>query len=244
MKIIYELFSKRQKRIRGDVPDVYQCETITTELRIQIIHIWNDVWGQVEYDNWGHSNNAYEVYRFIHNKLCREYGMFSLGKEEIPFERVVNFFLNTEETEKVIDVIEFSFRCFDPEVSDDNNIHTYSNVPPDIAIYELNNRFREHGVGYQYESGQIIKVDSQFIHTEVVEPVFRFLANPIYKGTNEEFLNAHQHYRKCRYKECLNYCLKAFVSCLKTICKKRGWYYDENGATAKYLIQIVFDHEL
>ena len=40
---IYELFSKRQKRMRGEVPDVYQYETIPPELRVQIVHIWNDV---------------------------------------------------------------------------------------------------------------------------------------------------------------------------------------------------------
>ena len=239
----YELFSKRQKRIRGEVPDVYQCETIPTELRIQIIHIWSDVWGQVEYDYWGNSNNAYEVYRFIHKTLCREYGMFSLGKEEKPFEKVINFFLDTKETEKVIDVIEFSFRCFDPEVLDDTRLFS-PYIPPDKAINELNNRFREHGVGYQYESGQIIRVDSQLIHSEAVRPTLKFLSDPMYKGANEEFLNAHQHYRKHRYKECMNDCLKAFESCLKGICKKRGWHYDEKRHTAKDLIDIVFDNEL
>lgn len=36
---IYELFSKRQKRLRGEVPDVYQYETIPPELRVQVVHI-------------------------------------------------------------------------------------------------------------------------------------------------------------------------------------------------------------
>ena len=71
MEIIYELFSKRQKRIRGEVPDRYEHETIPEELRKQVIHIWNDVWGQVEYDSWGPSGLAYEVYMFINSKLSR-----------------------------------------------------------------------------------------------------------------------------------------------------------------------------
>ena len=74
--------------------------------------------------------------------------------------------------------------------------------------------------------------------------MFNVLTNPIYKGANEEFLNAHAHYRKHRYKECLNDCLKAFESCLKTICQKRGWHYDVKNDTANKLIQIVFDNEL
>ena len=64
------------------------------------------------------------------------------------------------------------------------------------------------------------------------------------RGSNEEFLKAHEHYRKRRYKECLNECLKTFESCLKTICKKRNWQYDDKRSTVKDLIQIVFDNEL
>lgn len=241
---IYKLFSKRKKRERGQIPDVYQCEYIPKRLRVQVIHIWKDIWGGVIYNYWGESNYAYEVYCFIENKLCREYGLFSLGKEEDPFQRVGNFFLNAEEIEMVIDVIEFTFRCIDPNVLDDDNRPFTSNIPPNKAINELNNRFREHGVGYQYDSGIIIQVHSQLVHSEVVKPALNFLSNPIYKGANEEFLNAHQHYRKGNFKECLNYCLNAFESCLKTICLKRGWHYDDKRDTANKLIDIVFDNEL
>ena len=239
----YKLFSKRQKRNRGEVPNSYQYEIIPNELRVQIVHIWIDVWGKIEYDMWEEpSGLAYEVYMFIHKKLCREYSMFTLGKEENLFERVGNFLLNTKEIEKVLDVIEISFRCIDPDVVDDTRLFS-SYMPPDKAINELNDRFREHGVGYQYESGQIIKVDSQFIHTEVVKPMFSILSNPIYKGANEEFLNAHQHYRKGSYKECVNNCLKAFESCLKIICQKNNWNYSKTD-NANRLITIVFDNGL
>ena len=40
-----------------------------------------------------------------------------------------------------------------------------------------------------------------------------------------------------------NECLKAFESCLKVICQKRGWSYSEKD-TANRLIEIVFDHDL
>jgi len=77
----------------------------------------------------------------------------------------------------------------------------------------------------------------------VVKPALSFLADPIYKGANEEFLNAHEHYRHGRYKECLNDCLKAFESCLKAICEKRRWN-DNKKDTANRLIAIVFDSGL
>lgn len=36
----YELFSKRQKRFRGEVPDVYQYEVIPQGLRVEVVYIW------------------------------------------------------------------------------------------------------------------------------------------------------------------------------------------------------------
>ena len=148
------------------------------------------------------------------------------------FESVCNFFLETKETEKAIDVIELLFQFID------ECIRSHSNQFTD----ELNHRFREHGVGYQYESGQIIRVDSQFIHSEVMRPALCMLSDPMYEGANAEFLSAHEHYRSRKYKECLNDCLKAFESCIKAICEKKGWNYETY--TANRLIKIVFDNEL
>ncbi len=69
------------------------------------------------------------------------------------------------------------------------------------------------------------------------------LSDPMYEGANEEFLKAHKHYRAQRYEECMNECYKAFESCIKAICDKRGWSYgDKHGL--KDLIDIVYDEEL
>ena len=256
----YKIFSKRQKRTQQEVPDVYQYDIIPDELRVQIFYIWEKAWGKAHHNDFGNlqiGDLAWKAYSFIESTLREEYGVLILSEEDSTYEIVRTFFLETEDTEKVIDVIEVSFRYIDQKVRtyrDEEDIFDFSQVRirnelsdcihPDEAIEKLNNRFREHGVGYQYESGQIIKVDSQFIHTEAVKPVLTFLSDPIYEGANEEFLKAHEHYRKHRYEESLNDCLKAFESCLKIICKKRGWHYDEKRDSANKLIDIVFDNEL
>ena len=248
---IYELFSKRQKRIRGEVPDVYQYETIPHKLRVQIVRIWRAVLRD------RYNEDARQVYEFLNQKLSYEYGKFTLDQSEdysnsdyhrsrndsYDVTTVINFFLGTDDMERAIDVIELSFRYIDQDVRYNRNGYFNPSISPDDAIKELNDRFREHGVGYQYESRQIVKIDSQIIHSEVVKPGLSFLSDPIYKGANDEFLKAHEHYRKGRYKECLNECLKAFESCLKIICQKRGWSYSEKD-TANRLIEIVFDHDL
>lgn len=235
----YKIFSKRRKQERGEVPDVYQYETISHELRVQIIYIWGEAYGP---DNPAYgSRNAYE---YIHKKLLKEYGRLSLGKYgNSAFESICNFFLQTEDIKEAIDVIELSFRGIDKGVRSEPNRFYRRQTSPDDAIAELNYRFKEHGVGYQYAAGKIIRIESQLIHSAVVKPTLSMLSDPMYKGANAEFLKAHEHYRKGRYKECLNECLKAFESCIKAICKKRRWKYNETD-TIKRLIGIVFDEGL
>ena len=121
-----------------------------------------------------------------------------------------------------------------------------SDTPPinvKNVISELNQRFREHAIGYQYENGQIIRVDSEFIHAEAVKPALQLLSNPIYKGAQEEFLKAHEHYRHGRYDSALTDCLKAFESTMKIIIHKRSWVCDKNAASKK-LIDCCLANEL
>ena len=60
---------------------------------------------------------------------------------------------------------------------------------------------------------------------------------------NQEFLQAHEHYRHGRYEESTTECLKALESLLKTICSGRNWAYDQKD-TAKKLIAIVLNNGL
>ncbi len=107
------------------------------------------------------------------------------------------------------------------------------------AIADLNIRFKENAVGYQYVDGEIVRVDSELIHAEAVKPALRLLNTKEYAGPHQEFLSAYEHYREGKNKEALNDCLKAFESTMKAICDKRGWAY-KPGDTAKALIDILY----
>lgn len=237
---IFELFSKRQKKLRGEVADVYQYNDFPNSFRVQVIHIWRDVLG----DEGGYHDESKRSYEFIHETLCREYGFFRLTDKRGSYsEQIGNFFLNLSEPEKVLDVIELSFKVVDNYIRRFGVIISGAKMLPDDAIIELNQRFQEHGIGYQFEAGEIIRMDSKFIHSEVVKPALSFLQGKNYAGANDEFLRAHEHYRHKRYKECLNECLKAFESMMKAICKKRRWKYSETD-TAKTLLDICFKNGL
>lgn len=241
---IFDLFSKRQKRLRGEVPDIYTYDDIPQTLRVQIVHIINDVIGTDRYDQ----PNSKKVYKTLREILCREYGVFKLGKghNESDQKQLLNFLLETQDIEKVIDVIDITFRYVDKIIKQDFNQYIeYSVVKlnPQDAISELNERFKENGIGYSFDGGEIIRVDSTYVHSEITKPTILLLSNNKFKGANEEYLKAHEHYRHGRNKECLAECLKAFESTMKVICKEKSWTFSDTD-TAKKLIQICFQNNL
>ena len=231
---VYDLFSKRQKRLRGDVPDVYVYDNIPDSLRVQIVHIWSRSIGTK--DQYYDKANVNKAYNKIVDILCQEYGCFRLMGEEYPrnrYQELVGFVCYEEDVERVLDAIELSFRY----------IHNSKTQVADDAVKELNVRFKEHGVGFQFLDGEIILVDSEYVHSEAIKPALRLLHGKRYAGAQQEFLNAHQHYRKGETKEALNDCLKAFESVMKAICDKRGWSYPRD-ATARALVDVCLTNEL
>lgn len=241
---IFDLFSKRQKRLRGETPEVYTYDEIPNELRVRIVHIIKDAIG---HDEYGSNSNINKVYDFIQSSLCREYGLFSLGDryDNSSKHEVINFFLRTEDQDRAIDVIELTFKYVD-RIIRGNHQHTHYAEPrmtPDDAIKELNERFQEAGIGYSFEGGEIIRIDSTYSHSEITKPTISLLWNNKFIGANEEYMKAHEHYRHGRNKECLSDCLKAFESTLKIICTEKGWDFKKND-TSKKLIQVCFKNQL
>lgn len=248
---VFDLFSKRQKKLRGDVPDVYTYDTIPQPLRVQVVHIWEDAIGNRDQyrDQYDPShNNVFGNYKLITDLLCREYGFFTLpgavkhGDRNYLLE-LVDFLLQEKDTEKVIDVIEISFRVIDRMTRDYGYQERQdASKCADDAINELNVRFKEHGVGYQFIDGGIIRIDSELIHTEVVKPALTLLHGAGYEGAQAEFLNAHEHYRQGKTKEVLAECLKALESTMIAICDKRKWKYQS--ATCNSLIDVCIKNGL
>ena len=241
---ILELFSKRQKRARGEMPDVFVYDDLPDKLRVQIVHIITDAFGtDSSYNSNGSAGGAYE---FVEQTLCREHGLFTLiDRPKSSQDAVFNFFLRQPATETALDVVEICFRLIENVIAKDPAYrhHTVRKMEPVEAIAELNERFKESGVGYQFESGEIIRIDSQYLHAEAVKPALAVLREKAFKGANEEFLKAHAHYRHGRYKESLVDALKAFESTMLSICKARGWKTQPTD-TAKTLINTCMTNGL
>jgi hypothetical protein len=246
---IFDLFSKRQKKLRGEMPDIYVYDEIPQPLKVQIIHIWRETLGDEEAYSDRYNRGTQKAYQLIVDILCREYGVFFLPGGKGHYERnylqeLADFLLQEQDAERSLDAIELSFRAIDKLTRDYEHLKRgNASAFADDAIAELNTRFREHGVGYAFDNGEIIRVDSQLLHAEVVKPALALLREPAYSGAQEEFLKAHEHYRHGRTKEALTECLKALESVMKSICSKRNWTYAPH-ATAKALLDVLFEKGL
>jgi hypothetical protein len=150
----------------------------------------------------------------------------------------------TSPTEDALDIIEFTFAFLDRDLRrmSDYERADFRLVHPSQAIEELNHRFREHGIGYEFLDCEIIRIDSKFIHAEAVRPALQLLhgAGQTFSGPLEEFLGAYERYRKDEHKDAIAWALKAFESTLKAVCTARDWPFDAGGATASRLLEIVF----
>src|ERR1700722_7924922 len=113
-----------------------------------------------------------------------------------------------------------------------------SRQDPAEGVTEVNQRFRIAGVGYKFEAGEIIRVDSQFVHDQVVKPALQLLGAPQFAEAEGEFRLAHEHYRSGDLRDCNAAALRSMEALLKSICDARGWKHDA-GATVDKLIGIV-----
>jgi hypothetical protein len=246
---VWDLYSKRLKRKeREGQEDVFQYDTLPDPFRVQVVHILLDTLGKWTEDSLGYTDANHpsnKWWQSILKILLREKGAFQLtGRRETPDSECVNYLLRAA-TLDTLDVIELGFRFIDRVYRqlDDYSRRLYRfTVNPDEAIQDLNIRFREHGIGFEFHGGKIIRVDSEFLHAEVVKPAIQLLqgAGTPFAGPLEEFLNAHEKYRKGEDKDAIASALKAFESTLKAICTVRRWPYNAGKDAARQLLDVVF----
>jgi hypothetical protein len=230
--MVYDIYSKREGRQLGAVPDVYEYEKLPLFLRKQIVLLCERVIGKPDHDE---RNSAAKFYATVCLILREEYGvlhLFELLDLGYSFRRshsrpslyeLSEFFFNEEAGKRCLDVIELF-------------AHQFAKMNRRDAISTLNHRIREAGIGYQFESGKIIRVDNQLIHSEVIKPALHFISAKGFEGANEEFLQAHEKYRQGDYKGSLVEGTKALESVLKITLSKNGANITA-GDTAKKLFE-------
>ena len=105
-----------------------------------------------------------KFYEIIHKILCKEYGVFTLKQNEwdddYNHEKIIlEYILHTKDFEQVLDILELFFKYFYDNNKKELTEKTFS---------EINSRFKENGVGYILEAKQILRIDSQIVHSYIV----------------------------------------------------------------------------
>ncbi len=232
--------------MRGEVPDVYIYDKIPEKLRIQVLQIIYEVLGsQADYYDRHYRHNIVEVYGSIVTTLRRELGVFTLlNTSHNDYHAELTYFLrHIKDEEQFLSALEIICESIETVASKfDYRRESYAQDITKDAILEINFRFKEHGIGYEYD-GEIIRIDSELVHAEVIKPALSLLRDANYKGAEEEFLKGFEYYRKGNNKDALVYALKALESTMKSIFDKRGWSYVKTDPASK-LIKVCFDNHL
>ncbi len=242
---VFNLFSKRKRAAekQGGV-EVFKYDEMPTPFRIQVLHILADAIGPYHVHTgieMSHVKNNNDAWDFLANTLCREKGLARLSNRRDQQEAFQAYFCECDEVDDVLDAIELSFGIIENSLS---RLDSYQKnlrgitQRHDDAIEELNVRFLESGLGYRFESGQIIKVTSEYIHSEIVKPTLVLISDRRFAGSQSEFLTAHEHFREGRHKEAVTLALNSFESAIKTICTIKKWDVPK-GARASDLIKIL-----
>lgn len=156
------LFSRLQ---RGDKkPDKLSYE-LPEGLRYQVIQIWEKGFGPDE----RHHPGPGMAYSKIHQILCAEHQVLQLpqvSRQRLPLRGIIaEYFLNLEDVPKALDVIQVVFSTMEQMLHRpiemwgclDDPFSLSRHRAPEI-IEELNRRFTESNVGYQYVEGGIKKI--------------------------------------------------------------------------------------
>jgi len=212
--------------------DVYVYDIFPTKLRNQIIYILDDCIYESVWDN-------------IYLQYLREAGLRNLSSDDeyLDSQACIHNFLLDAPIEDALDILELSIKMSSVEYYDDLQYYQHQSItPPTEAIEELNHRMKQAAFGFGFIDLNIVKIDSQYIHKEIIQPALKLIAIKDFSGPNDEFRKAFEHYRHKRYEECIAEANKAFESTMKCICDLKGFTYDKKKDTANKLINIIFDN--
>ncbi len=246
--MIFETYEFRKRRENKTEPDVYRYDVAPKQLRHQIcVALEEGIGSYIPDPNRGSGflSETRDCWDLIDEVCVKEVDSYLIYRAEYNLKlRVFNFIMNSESIDQLLSVIEIACRAL-------AQIDNYYESPRERdakqtgkeSITEINQRFEQHAVGYQYEDPIIIRVDSKHAHAEIIKPALVLLKDPIFSKVNEDFIIAHKHYREGHLKDSVTAANRAFECMLKAICDAENWPYDK-GSSASNLVSVVQNKKL
>lgn len=169
---IISLYSKRKRAKDRPVDDVFNYEEIPKTLRVQIIQKFEEASRQ--YSPYGSPADTFTISPDLLQELVKvlraEYGMRTIGGDKYHRDYLseLDSFIAISETDHFLDCVELYCKI----VENDNSIDRKTK---ELLINEVNHRFLEAGLGYEFDR-EIIKIDSKLVHSGAVKPVIKLLS--------------------------------------------------------------------
>lgn len=240
---IFDLFSKRQTDARrAGQNDVYQYSDVPATLRVQVKQIALDAMGRVgsRGDRIMTPDEQNPWWVEIERIYLREKGLERIAQEDFAGSRII-LFLKDCSTADWLDFLELIAIAISVIGSDKNSIFRQRwevSASAAQAIEEINYRLRQAGVGYQIEDSQVVRVDSQYVHAEVVKEALSLISGPGFEGPQQEFMAAHKHYRAGENRQAVAMAANALESTFRAVFDKKGWSYHK-GARISDLVKVA-----
>lgn len=233
---MFDLYSRRKKDAEGN-SEVFIYDEFQQTFRNQFFKIINDVFDEAINKNHDFRN----IVKWLCESYSREKGIKAIYGDYCDANSIcaLEYYIDNCNNEDFLDLMDFIFGFF----ISNPKIHEYFYLEDDnffkSAIDELNLRLKQHSLGYEFINGKIVVKTSTVAHENIIKPALQLLLDEDFRGAEEEYLLAFEHFKKGENKDAILNAIKAFESTMKAICLGLKYTFDKDKDTAKVLIKIL-----
>ncbi|WP_411961317.1 STM4504/CBY_0614 family protein [Francisella sp. SYW-9] len=245
-----KLFSQRHKEENNLYPEIYQYDGVPSEVRILVENTLFILFPLPIERLFGYVNSSPQeqniqhlmqqlVYQFLENHPTRA------------IKDIHDYFVFFEDKIKHGDLIEFldvyellvkGIKIMNENIFE-NGIPRFgfsSKIEISEKLCFLNKKFLEYAFGYEFnlDCGHIIRVDNKLTHQEIVKPCLHLLTDKRFLSANDEYLKAHEAYKKGNSKEVFINCSSSIESIMKIIIELNNWEMPKS-STSSLLIDTL-----
>ncbi len=227
---MYKLYSQRQNTNQTCHPLEY--DKIPQEFIQQYLYIARDLFNASSKPLSG--KHCY--WECLAKKYCREKGIELLGEDTGEYALEIELFLKHQDTttEDILDIVELTFSTeiipkYPPSLLAATQLTSAMSAGLKIAefnirkkqcIAELNQRFKQHNLGYALINDQIIRTDSELLNEKTTIPAFKLLKDVRFSSAEDEMQKAFRFRKDGGNAEAISNAEKAFESTMAVICNE------------------------
>lgn len=227
---MYKLYSQRQNMDQTCHPLEY--DKIPQAFIQQYLYIARDLFNASPKPAYG----QHRYWECLAKKYCREKGIELLGEDTGEYALEIELFLKHPytTTEDILDIVELTFSTeiipkYPPSLLAATQLTSAMSAGLEIAefnirknqyIAELNQRFKQHNLGYALINDQIIRTDSELLNEKTTIPAFKLLKDVRFSSAEDEMQKAFRFRKDGENAEAISNAEKAFESTMAIICNE------------------------